>query len=134
MASGRRGYGGRGVALDALLPLGASRIVSNFLLGAEPNDPATPAISALTLVAVAIRRSDDPRVARRPTGPVGSIAGGLIAQTASAQPKQGNWAALFAHREPVLCAAEIYADSSINEYRGEADIFSRAAPQALAAL
>lgn len=43
-----------GVALGVLLSLAATRLVSTFLYGVEPNDPATLALSALTLAAVAV--------------------------------------------------------------------------------
>ena len=43
-----------GVALGVMLSLAATRFVSSFLYGVEPNDPATLALSALALVAVAI--------------------------------------------------------------------------------
>ena len=43
-----------GVALGVMLSLGATRLVSSFLYGVEANDPATLALSALTLVAVAV--------------------------------------------------------------------------------
>ena len=43
-----------GVAAGALLSLAVTRLVSKFLFGVEPNDPATLVLSAFTLVAVAI--------------------------------------------------------------------------------
>ena len=43
-----------GAAIGALLSLAVTRLVSTFLYGVEPNDPATLALSALTLAAVAI--------------------------------------------------------------------------------
>jgi predicted permease len=42
-----------GVALGLLLALAVTRLVATFLYGVEPNDPATLALSAFTLAAVA---------------------------------------------------------------------------------
>jgi len=43
-----------GVALGVSLALGVTRLVASFLFGVEPNDPATLALAAFTLAAVAI--------------------------------------------------------------------------------
>jgi len=49
-----------GVAIGAVLSLAVTRLVAKFLFGVEPNDPATLAISAFTLVAVAIGAAMSP--------------------------------------------------------------------------
>jgi putative ABC transport system permease protein len=43
-----------GVALGVSLALGVTRLAPTFLYGVEPNDPATLALSAFTLAAVAL--------------------------------------------------------------------------------
>src|SRR5262249_284675 len=43
-----------GVALGLALSLAVTRLVSTFLYGVEPNDPATLALSTLTLAVVAL--------------------------------------------------------------------------------
>jgi ABC-type antimicrobial peptide transport system permease subunit len=43
-----------GVAVGALLSLVLTRLVATFLYGVEPDDPATLALSAITLAIVAI--------------------------------------------------------------------------------
>jgi ABC-type antimicrobial peptide transport system permease subunit len=48
------GLVGAGLAIGVLLSLAATRLVSTFLYGIQPNDPATLALSALTLAGVAI--------------------------------------------------------------------------------
>jgi ABC-type antimicrobial peptide transport system permease subunit len=43
-----------GAALGLVLSLALTRLVTNLLFGVEPNDPATLALAALTMVAVAM--------------------------------------------------------------------------------
>ena len=43
-----------GIAMGTLLSLAVTRVVAQFLYGIEPNDPATLAICAITLLAVAL--------------------------------------------------------------------------------